>query len=92
MTQRIVRIAPIPAAKVAAALYGIVAIVFIPFFILPGLLGAANAPPLWLPLALIPLYVGAGFLMTGFMAWLYNVIARWVGGLQITLETEVQNE
>ena len=36
--------------------------------------------------------VGAGFLMTGFMAWLYNVIARWVGGLEITLETEVQNE
>jgi hypothetical protein len=92
MRQRIVRIAPMPAAKVAAVVYGIVAIVFIPFFILPRLLGAANAPPLWLPLVLIPLYVGAGFLMTALMAWLYNVVARWVGGLEITLETGVQNE
>ena len=37
MTQRIVRIAPMQAAKM-----------------LPVLLGAKNAPPMWLPLLLVP--------------------------------------
>ncbi len=27
---------------------------FIPFFMLPVLLGAKNAPPMWLPLLLVP--------------------------------------
>ncbi len=85
---RVARIAPLQAGKVAAVMYGIFAIVMVPFFLLPWLLGAKNALPPWLPLVLVPLYIVAGFIMTILMAWLYNVIARWVGGLEITLSSE----
>ena len=85
---RVARIAPLQAAKVASVMYGIVGVVMVPFFLLPGLLGAKNALPLWIPLLFIPFYVIAGFVMSAVMTWLYNVIAGWVGGLEITLRSE----
>ena len=88
MTQRIVRIAPMQAAKMLSVLYGIFSLLFLPFFMLPVLLGAKNAPPMWLPLLFVPVYVIGSFLMTALMAWLYNVVARWVGGLEIATEPE----
>jgi hypothetical protein len=86
MTQQVVRITPVQAGKVSAVMYGIMSVVFVPFFMLPGLLGAKNAFPVWLALLFIPFYVIAGFVMTVVMAWLYNLIAGWVGGIEITLQ------
>lgn len=88
MIQHVIRIAPLQAAKVTAVLYGIMSIVFVPFFVLPSLFGVKNALPLWMPLLLIPLYVIFGFVMTVVMAWLYNLIAGWVGGFEITLQSQ----
>jgi len=88
MVQRLVRIAPVQAGKVFAVMYGIMGLVFVPFFMLPGLLGAKDAPPVWLALLFIPLYVIIGFIGTALMAWLYNAIAGRVGGLEITLQAE----
>jgi hypothetical protein len=86
MTQRIVRIAPMQAGKVFALWYGIFGLVFVPFFLIPVFAGAKNAPPMWLPILFVPFYAVAGFVMTALMAWLYNLVTRWVGGLEITLE------
>jgi transmembrane protein DUF3566 len=44
--------------------------------------------PLWIPFLFIPFYAIAGFVMTALMASLYNVIAGWVGGLEITLHSQ----
>ena len=85
---RLARIAPLRAAKVASLLYGIFGVVMVPFFILPQLLGAQNPLPLWISFLFIPFYAIAGFVMTALMAWLYNVIAEWVGGLEITLHSQ----
>ena len=87
MIQRVVRITPLQAGKVTAVLYGIMSVFLVPFFMLPGLLGAKNAFPVWLALLFIPFYVIAGFVMTVVMAWLYNLVAGWVGGVEVTLES-----
>jgi hypothetical protein len=86
MTQQIVRIAPVQAGKVTAVLYGIMSVFVVPFFMLPSLLGARGAFPVWLALLFIPLYVIAGFVMTVVMAWIYNLIVGLVGGIEITLQ------
>lgn len=86
MTQRIVRIAPVQAGKVAAVLYASFSLFFLPFLLLPSPPGGKNPFTVWSLLMFIPVYVIAGFLMTAFMAWLYNLIARWAGGLEIVLE------
>jgi hypothetical protein len=86
MTQQVVRIAPVQAGKVTAVLYGIMSVFVVPFFMLPSLLGVKGAFPVWLALLFIPFYVIAGFVMTVVMAWLYNLIVGWVGGIEITLQ------
>jgi len=88
MIQRIVRITPVQAGKVAAVMYGIMGVVFSPFLMVPALLGAKDAFPIWTPLLVIPLYVLGGFVMTVVMAWLYNLIAGWVGGIEVTLQSQ----
>ena len=87
MTQRLVHISPLQAGKVAAVLYGMLSLFFVPFLMLPGLLGSKSAMPIWVSLLIIPLYVIAGFLGSMLMAWLYNLIADWVGGIEITLQS-----
>jgi hypothetical protein len=89
MIQRVVRIAPLQAGKVSAVLYGMVSLFIVPFFMLPGFLGAKNAMPVWVPLLFIPVYVIAGFVMSVLMAWLYNLIAGWVGGIEVTTVLDV---
>ena len=86
--QHVTRISPLQAGKVASVMYGIFGVVMVPFFLLPGLLGTQGALPLWIPLLFIPFYVFAGFVVTALMAWIYNVIVGWVGGLEITLQSE----
>jgi hypothetical protein len=88
MIQRIVHITPIQAGKVAAIYYGILGVIFSPFLMLPALLGAKDAFPVWVPLVVVPLYVLGGFVMTVVMAWLYNLIAGWVGGIEVTLQSQ----
>ncbi len=88
MIQRIVRIAPLQAGKVSAILYGIVGVVLVPFFMLPSLLGAKEAFPIWVALLFIPFYAILGFVMTVVMAWLYNVVAGWVGGIEMTFQSQ----
>jgi hypothetical protein len=87
MIQRLVRIAPLQAGKVSAVLYGMMSRFFVPFLMLSAFFGAKNAMPgwvIWMPLLFIPVYVIAGFLMSMLMAWLYNLIAGWIGGIEVT--------
>jgi hypothetical protein len=86
MRHRLIRVAPLSAAKIAAVMYGVLSLALVPFFMLPALFGAQGAPPLWAPILFIPPYVGMGFVMTAIGVWLYNVIAARLGGLEITLD------
>lgn len=87
MRKRISRIAPIQLGKVAAVLYGIFSI---PVAVIMGI-AALFAPrhgamPLVFILALPVMYIVFGFIFMALGALIYNLAARWVGGIEFTTE------
>ncbi len=89
MSQSIVRVPPGQAAKVFGIIYFILGILFLPFFILPMLLGGGQQPFGLVFVLLMPiLYAVMGFIGTAFLCWLYNAVASRVGGVQIELMSE----
>jgi hypothetical protein len=96
---RITYIGPISVAKVAFVLYGVLGLIFGAFFaavsLLGASLGAAHGEESALlgavfgvgAVILLPLlYGGLGAVMGLFMAWLYNVVAGFVGGVEVRTE------
>jgi hypothetical protein len=85
--QRIRRFEPLQVAKLMAVLYTIMGLVLVPVFLLVNLAAPTGQK---LPLAFaiaVPLIYGAiGFVFTGLAAALYNLVAGWVGGIEIELE------
>jgi len=83
-------------AKVMGALYGALGLLFIPFLAIAGLAGAlsgrqnggvlAGVGLIVLGLILPVIYGGMGFVMGALMAWVYNLMAGWTGGIQIQLQ------
>jgi len=88
MIQRIVRIAPLQAGKVSAVMYGIMSAFLVGFLMLLPFPVAKDDFAMWLPLLFIALYVIFGFVTTVVMAWLYNLIAGWVGGIEVTFQSQ----
>ena len=96
---RITHIGPISVAKVALVLYGVIGLVFGAIVAVISLLGAglgvaAGEESSLLGAAfgvgaviLLPLfYGGLGALMAMLTAWLYNVVAGFVGGVEVRTE------
>jgi len=87
------RVGPLSAAKVVGLLYAIVGLVMGAVFSLVSVLGGfspgrADAGPLFgiAAVVIFPVAYGVvGFLMTLIIAWLYNGLARLVGGIEIDL-------
>ena len=86
MRQRLVRIEPRSAAKIAGAMYFALGLLVIPFFLAMGI---SNGRWDWSDVAFAlaaPLVYGLmGVLLGAGGGWLYNRIARWFGGLEVTL-------
>ena len=93
MAQQLRRVDPLSAAKIAAILYGLMGLVFIPFvlvmrsFIPPEAASAGFGPGFGLGFALVMpiVYACFGFIFTFIGAALYNLVAGWVGGLEVEL-------
>jgi len=84
-------------AKVAGVLYGFLALLFIPFALIAITAsagsthpyGAGEATVLVLLAIFAPvLYGGLGFLFGALSAWLYNITAKYVGGIRLDLRNE----
>ncbi len=82
-------------AKIFGLLYGGMGLIFVPIFLIMGLVGAIAGPKefpfsgvLGVVLAFVMpvLYGGMGFVMGALGALLYNLIAGWVGGFEVQLE------
>jgi hypothetical protein len=91
-THRIRRISPLPAAKIAAVLYGVIGLIFLPFVLFISRLSPDGTSPwagMGMGLAIVlPLcYAAFGFVGTLIAASLYNAIAGWVGGIEVEVES-----
>ena len=73
-------------AKVLGVLYALMGLVFVPFFILIAMFSPAEQGfGLGFAIMLPILYGLAGFVFTAVGCWLYNVVAGWVGGIEVEL-------
>ena len=93
--RRIKRIAPLQLGKMLALLYGIIGLLAIPFFLLmtsitaqlpegqrgPFLAMGAGAA-IFAPI----LYAVLGFIVGVIGAFIYNLVAKWVGGIEVEVE------
>ena len=83
MRKRITRIAPVQLGKVSAVLY---AIFSIPFAVIMAIAAAfspaQNAMPIGFALAIPVIYIVGGFVFMALTAWIYNLVAKWTGGIE----------
>src|SRR5947207_1869540 len=104
MNLKLKRIAPLQAGKMLAALYGLLSLVLVPFMLafmaFGGLAarsqGGGNVPALPLMfgmglgfMIMLPLmYTLMGFVFGVIGAWVYNLLAKWIGGFELDFETQ----
>ena len=93
--RRLKRIAPLQLGKMLACLYGIMGLIAAPFFLLMSM-ATANLPAqqrgifaimgVGFALALPLLYAAMGFITGLIGAALYNLLAKWIGGIEVEVE------
>jgi hypothetical protein len=85
MQKQIIRISPFQCAKVSAVLYFIITIPFVILFALAATItpGSPKYPIVWLLFAPV-LYAVLGFIFCIIGAWIYNGVAKLVGGFEYT--------
>ena len=94
-TRRLRRIAPVSLGKILGVMYALMGLIFLPFFALASLFavhapGHDAAPMMGLSLVfalLMPIFYGvAGFIFGVLSAWVYNLLAGWIGGIELEIE------
>ena len=91
MKKQITSISPFQTAKVMALLYFVISL---PFIVLMGLMLSFTPEPkppmMGMMLAMPFLYLIFGYIFTIIGAWIYNFVAKWVGGFEFTT-SEIEN-
>jgi hypothetical protein len=86
-------------AKIMGLLYGCIGLIFTPLFLLLGLLGSSaghgkTALPEFFGVGfaiLMPIFYGVIGAVTGAIgAQLYNVLANWIGGIEVELRPRAE--
>jgi len=84
-------------AKIMGLLYACLGLLFVPIFLLIGLAGSIAGQEKAMPFAgifgiffalLMPVVYGVtGFIFGALFAFLYNLAAKWMGGIEIEVES-----
>ena len=84
-------------AKMMAAVYGALGLIFVPLFLIFGLAGMAmgrgagsamsGLAMVFMAIFLPICYAALGFIGGALTAWIYNLFAGWVGGVELDLRT-----
>jgi hypothetical protein len=86
-------------AKMSGLCYGIMGLIFVPFFLLIGAIGSMAARQAGGPgqafgaffgvgmaVVMPVVYAIMGFIMGALGAFIYNLISKWIGGIAVELE------
>jgi hypothetical protein len=88
MKQRVIRIAPLQLGKILAVIYALFSVVFIPFMMIPIFMAPeGTGPGVLFAIGMPILYIVLGFIGGIIGAFIYNLSARWIGGIEIEIET-----
>jgi hypothetical protein len=95
VTRRIKSIAPIQLGKMMALTYGVLGLLFCPLFLIAsffashvqnqqrfGMMAFGTGFALLMPV----IYGAFGFIFGIIGAFIYNVIAKWIGGIEVEVE------
>jgi hypothetical protein len=97
MKKRLTNVNPVKLGITLAVIYGVMSLVFmVPFFLILSLVGAASArtgvqalPVIFTGVFVIFLpiiYAVLGFIGGVIAAFIYNLVAKWTGGIEFTTE------
>lgn len=102
MKKRLKRIAPVQAGLVLGIIYALFSLLVVPFFALFGLIvslaptvatgfpgpaaGLGIGFAIAMTIAAPVMYGSMGFVTGALGALIYNLVARWVGGIELELE------
>lgn len=86
MKKQIIRVTPIQTAKVAAVMCFLLSIPMVVFMVMSFAFAPMPTPGFGFGfMILFPvLYLVFGFVFTAIAAWIYNLAAGWVGGVEYT--------
>ena len=84
MKKRITYISPLQAGIVQGAVLALVSLILVPFFIIAALLSHGGFGAIFA--IFLPIVYGIGGFISGVIsAFVYNLVAGWTGGLELTL-------
>lgn len=87
MKKQIIHISPFQTAKVFAVLYFLMSLPFIGMMAIMFSFSPFPKPALGFLIIFPFLYLVFGFIFTALGAWVYNIAAKWVGGIEYTSKT-----
>jgi uncharacterized oligopeptide transporter (OPT) family protein len=83
MRKRVTRISPFQLGKVSAVLYGLFALPIALILGIAAVFGPPEQAKPWALIVAIPVfYMVFGFLFMPIAAWMYNLVAKWTGGVE----------
>jgi hypothetical protein len=93
--RRIKRISPLQLGKMLGVLYGIMGLIFVPFFLImsavatqmpaeqrAGMMAFGAGFAIFMPI----IYGVMGFIFGALGALIYNLVAKWIGGIEVEVE------
>ena len=87
MAQRITRFSVAQTAKVFAIIYALLGLLFVPFVLLAGAFGPEGAGfPTIIAVAFPIFYAVLGYVGVAIGCAIYNMVAGWVGGIEMELD------
>ena len=87
MKKQITRISVLQTSKVVALFYALISLIYTIIGIFMIALASGPMKFIGMIYVVMPIFMlTVGFLMMLLCCWLYNIVAKWVGGVEVTVE------